>query len=124
MDLNAHRRRQSIKLNAVTFYGQLLRIFCFTVAASEELSLQHSEILILVEILPCKILTRHSSLDIHFYKTYGTPLVFDVTCVQCLVGRVKADDNNGDWAIIDRSGSLVQAYYAEDGPEDEENHVY
>ena len=66
--------------------------------------------LILAEIQPCKILYKHSKLDIHFFKAYGTPLIFDVTCVQCLVGRVKLDCAN-EWAIIDRSGTLAQAYY-------------
>jgi hypothetical protein len=40
--------------------------------------------------------------------------VVDVTCLQCLVGRVK--DNNR-WAIIDRSGHLVRAV-AEGGSQD------
>ena len=90
-------------------------------AASQELNLQHSEVLILAEIQPCKVLSSHDSLDIKFYKNYGTPLVFDITCLQCLVGRIKVDDNSGNWAIIDRSGTLEQAFYAEDRPEEGEN---
>ena len=117
IDLHARNRNQLAEYNAATFYGQLLRIFCFTVAASTQLGLNQSETLILAEIQPCKILFKHATLDIHYYRAYGTPLVFDITCVQCLVGRVKLDNN--DWAIIDRSGSLAQAYHAED----EENNI-
>ena len=74
----------------------------------------------MVEIQPCKVLSRHGSLDIHYYKTYGTPMVFDATCVQCLVGRVELSRGAlaSDWAIIDRSGTLAQAYYVEDRAED------
>ena len=119
VDLHARNRRQLAKLSSATFYGQLLRIFCFKVEASNCLRLQQPETVILVEIQPCKVLSQHNSLDIHYYRTYGTPLVFYVTCVQCLVGRVKLDssNNSGDWAIIDCSRTLAQAYYTEDGQE-------
>lgn len=93
-------------------------------AASQELNLQQSESLILVEIQPCKVHSRHNILDIHYYRAYSTPLVFDITCVQCLVGRIKLDDFSSDWAIIDRSGTLAQAYYVEERPEDEGSHIY
>ena len=106
------------KFSNATFYGQLLRVFCITIEASAAINLTQSETVILAEIQPCKILSRHSVLDIHYYKTYGTPLVFDATCIQCLVGRVKMDSIGvADWAIIDRSGTLAQAYYTEDGNE-------
>ena len=42
------------------------------------------ETLILAEIWPCKVLSCHKDLDIHYYKNYGTPLVFDITCIQIL----------------------------------------
>ena len=65
--------------------------------------------------MPCKIISKHPVLDIHYYKTYGTPLVFDVICIQCLVGPVELSSGTGsrEWAIIDRSGFLAQAYYTE-----------
>ena len=74
------------------------------------------ENLILVEIQPCKLLSQHSTLDIHYYKDYGTPLVFDVTCIQCLVGRIPLGGGGSanTWAIIDRSGTLAQAFYTGD----------
>ena len=120
MDLNARNCRQLSKFKVATFYGQLLRIFCLTVEASSQLKLQQPKVLILAEIQPCKILFKNPNLDIHYFSSYGTPLVFDVTCIQSLVGRVKSV-NSGNvnststWAIIDRSGALAQAYYTEDG---------
>ena len=68
--------------------------------------------LIFAEIQPCKVLQKHPILDIHYFRNYGTPLVFDITCIQCLVGRVRVEN---DWAIIDRSGCLAQAFYTEEG---------
>lgn len=78
--------------------------------------LEQSETVIFAEIQPCKILSRHSSLDIHYYKVYATPLIFDIKCIQCLVGRLKVDcnDSASEWALFDRSGELAQAYYAEE----------
>ena len=112
MDLHARNRRQLVRLNMATFYGQLLRIFSFTVEALQDLNLKRPETIILAKVQPCKILFKHCILDIHYFKAYGTPLVFDITCIQCLVGRVKLDGTSG-WAIIDRSGTLAQAYYTE-----------
>lgn len=88
-------------------------MFCFTVAASAQLGLNQAETLILAEIQPCKILSNHAVPDIHFYRIYGTPFVFNITCIQCLVGRVESENNQ--WAIIDHSGSLAQAFCTEDG---------
>ena len=113
--MHARNRNQIVRLQTMTFYGQLLRILCLTIPATPDLNLSHSEILVLAEIQPCKIFSRHSSLDIQYYKDYGTPLIFDITCIQCLVGRIKLD--GGRWAIIDRSGTLAQAYYAGEGQE-------
>ena len=63
------------------------------------------------------ITSQHPSLDIHYYSTYSTPLVFDITVIQCLVSRIRISDN--EWAIIDRSGSLAQAIYEVEDEEDD-----
>ena len=116
MDIHARSRNQIVRLEASTFYGQLLRILCLTVPASPNLRLSTPETLILVEIQPCKILSRHSKLDIHYYKAYGTPLIFDITCIQCLIGRIYLGGGTAnEWAIIDWSGTLAQAYYNGEG---------
>ena len=118
MDIHARNRNQIVQLETSTFYGQLLRILCLTISASPDMKLSHPDSLILVEIQPCKILSQHSKLDIHYFKSYGTPRIFDMTCVQCLVGRVKLEGGGtaNEWAIIDRSGSLAQAYYNGEQP--------
>ena len=109
-----------------TYYGQLLCIFCFTIAASTQLRLLEPETLILAEIQPCKVTSKHAILDINYFSTYGTPLVYDITCIQCLVGHAGlvsgdgATNMNCTWAIIDRSGTLAQAYYTKDGGEAED----
>ena len=124
VDLHARNRRLLSRFNTATFYGQLLRIFCFTVPASPALKLQQPETVILAEIRPCKITSKHATLDIHYYKDYSTPLVFDITCIQCLVGRINLahglENSSSGWAIIDRSGALAQAIYTEDGLEHDE----
>lgn len=58
-------------------------------------------------------------LDIHpFSKEKDSLEVVDITCVQCLVGRVKYRKDN--WAIIDRSGKLARAMYRESDQEQEQ----
>jgi hypothetical protein len=37
----------------------------------------------------------------------------DITCLQCLVARVKDKDRNG-WQIFDRSGTLSRAVHQPD----------
>ncbi|KAJ7841816.1 hypothetical protein B0H14DRAFT_3457258 [Mycena olivaceomarginata] len=52
-------------------------------------------------------------LDVHFYSRAGAFDIIDITTVQALVGRVK--DVSNSWAIIDRSGVLARAQWANDG---------
>ena len=60
-----------------------------------------------------------ASLDICFFsKEKESSDIVDITCVQCLVGWVRAGEKN--WAIIDRSGKLVQATYKEGGGGEQE----
>lgn len=35
----------------------------------------------------------------------------DLTCVQCVVGRIKS---RGRWALLDRSGTMARAMFADD----------
>lgn len=60
-----------------------------------------------------------AGLDIHFFSKEKESFdVVDITCVQCLVGRVIAGKDN--WAIIDRSGKLARAMYEEQTDEGRE----
>jgi len=52
------------------------------------------------------VIEDSNSLDMHFYRDVGVLDVVDITCLQCLVGRVK---DGARWAIIDRSGRLARA---------------
>ena len=54
----------------------------------------------------------HAVLDLHYYKKLGRTDVYDITVVQCVIGRVRLE--RGEFAIIDRSGSLARAIYVED----------
>lgn len=56
-------------------------------------------------VTTCEIEATHGCLDIHYYTQESTTEEFmDLTCVQCLVARVR--DEGRRWAILDRSGSL------------------
>ena len=65
-------------------------------------------------IRSCAVDESHSELDLHFYPDGAAGLgpldVVDVSCVQCLVGRVQ---DGARWVLIDRSGALSRAIYAE-----------
>jgi hypothetical protein len=93
-----------------TYFGQLLNILVVRLPANEELGLKEDQILILALIDQCKAELDHDygNLNLYSYKDMGPEEVVDVTCVQCLVGRVAS---GGKWVIIDRSGELQRAYY-------------
>ncbi|KAI9345511.1 hypothetical protein DFJ73DRAFT_614309, partial [Zopfochytrium polystomum] len=58
----------------------------------------------LAVVRECPILqqTFHTKLNLNYYpfERMGSRWVYDITCVQCLVGRIK-DGNR--WILIDRS---------------------
>jgi hypothetical protein len=54
----------------------------------------------------------HVSPEIPAYLRDGQLEVVDLKSVQCVVGRVK--DHRGLWALIDRSGPLAHAIFAND----------
>ena len=56
-----------------------MHIFTFEISASAELQTQKSETVILVELSACKIVAKHSVLDIHYFKDFMTPSVYDNT---------------------------------------------
>ena len=58
----------------------------------------------------CAIEATHAKLDVQYYTKDGALEVIDITTIQCLVARVK---DRGQWAIVDRSGSLARALYIE-----------
>ena len=64
--------------------------------------------IVLAAIRACEISKSHDVLDIHYYMRDGQLDVVDVTSIQALVGRIK---DEGQWAIVDRSGALARAVF-------------
>ncbi|KAI0826921.1 hypothetical protein BC628DRAFT_1319465 [Trametes gibbosa] len=115
VDKNARYHNRPIILEKKTFYGQLQRILVIELApvpSANPPQLTPSTLLFGV-IRQCVITSAHNVLDIHYYKKLGRVEVVDITTVQCVVGRVSLEQS--EYAIIDRSGSLARAIYAEDG---------
>lgn len=91
-----------------TFYGQLQHLFVVSLPPDTNLNLTEPTVHILASIKTCKIERTNVDLDIHYYSKLGGLDVLDITCIQCVVGRIPC--NNG-WAIIDQSGDLARAFY-------------
>ncbi|KAJ6521755.1 hypothetical protein B0H19DRAFT_1277057 [Mycena capillaripes] len=109
VDKNQRNSRLAPSFKPVTFYGQLQNIFVVKLPPAVELELKEPTTLILAAVTECKI-TAKNDLDMHYYRTEGPLQIVDITCVQCLVGRVKTT-NKKEWVIIDRSGSVARPYY-------------
>jgi hypothetical protein len=57
---------------------------------------------------------RFKGLDFHFYKKEKDAFrIIDIGCIECLVGSVR-DVQRNQWAIVDRTGSLVRDVYLQD----------
>lgn len=101
-----------MNLELRTFYGQLQHIIVVCLAQSRSLGIKQSETIILTAIQVCVEPTAAlNGLDLHYYSKMGRVEVVDLTCVQCVVGRVKDPDTNSGWVVIDRSGSLARAVF-------------
>jgi len=105
----------------VTHYGKLEHIITITLPKGfENLPPSRPANSIIALIHRCILKEddpQLAGLDIHFFSKEKQSFdTVDITSVQCLVGRVKSGNN---WAIIDRSGKLVQAMY-EQGDEEQE----
>lgn len=109
MDRNARFPRWPVVNELHSFFGQLMYVVVLHFPACQALQLHEPTTIALAAIRSCPILKSHKDLDIHYYTKEGSIDVLDLTCVQCVVGRVK--DGHG-WAIIDRSGSLSRTIFA------------
>jgi hypothetical protein len=110
VDIHATKRRVASKFEVKSFYGQLENILVICLPATAQLALATETTLILAGIRQCEI-DSTNSMGMSLYSKMGRFEVVDMTCVQCLVGRVQ---NNKRWAIIDRSCGLQRSYYAAD----------
>ncbi|EPS93333.1 hypothetical protein FOMPIDRAFT_1136369, partial [Fomitopsis schrenkii] len=116
VDKNAHFPRRPVINELRSFFGQLRYIVVLHFPVCHPLGLREPTTIALAAICSCPIVKSHKDLDIHYYTKEGAIDVVDLTCVQCVIGRVK--DGNS-WAVIDRSGSLSRAIFAVE-EEDEE----
>jgi hypothetical protein len=105
VDLHSHARKRAQELRLDTFYGQLEHIVVVHLSPSPALKLVSQTVVFLAVVRNCPV-SHTNSLDIHFYQDLGRLDVVDITCLQCLVGRVR---DGTRWAIIDRSGGLARA---------------
>jgi hypothetical protein len=84
-----------------TDFGQLRHIIVVHLPPIPALKLAKPATIFLAAIKQCDI-ESFNSLHTQYYSKFGPLEVVDMTCVQCLVGRVQAGQR---WAIIDRKGS-------------------
>lgn len=111
VDIHAKNRRRAPEFVPKAFYGQLQNIFVVQLPASPELELDEPTTLILAGIQSCELDKQISALKMPLYSKMGRYEVVDMSCVQCLVGRVY---DGKRWAIIDRSGDLQRSFYVPD----------
>lgn len=111
MDKNARFPRRPVVLEKHTYYGELQYLFVVRLRPSTRLNLTEHTTIVLAAIRTCSIEETHGTLDIQYYSKEGRLDVVDVSCVQCLVGRIR---NGARWAVIDRSGNLARAVYVDD----------
>jgi hypothetical protein len=114
VDLNARYPSRREVLVKQAFYGQLQNIFVVTLPACPTLQLEKPEVFILAGIQTCADVHLGNGMEMPYYKKLGSYEVVDMSCIQCLVGRVPLGQQQ--WAIIDRSGTIQRSIYV---PENE-----
>ena len=110
-DRHKRSKRKKVDLDLKTFFGELQTIFVVRFhdpVAVTALKLGDNTEIVLAAIRACEISKSHDVLDIHYYMRDGQLDVVDVTSIQALVGRIK---DEGQWAIVDRSGALARAVF-------------
>jgi hypothetical protein len=114
VDKYARQARRRPEYELQVFYGQLQHIYVIQFREfCGQLGVNHPSAIILASIRTCILdnpLPQLECLGIKYYSKEGAVHVVDMTCVQCLVGRIR--DRNR-WAIIDRSRSLALALYVD-----------
>lgn len=108
VDIHANNRRTASKFEIQSFFGRLENILLIRLPAAPQLDINTGSTLILAGIRQCEV-DAINSMGMHFYSKMGRFEVVDMTCVQCLIGRVQ---NGNRWAIIDRSGGVQRSHYS------------
>lgn len=116
-DLNERRRNlpECYADQPTAFFGQLLHVLVVELPPARQLdpldpALQVSSTYILAALNRCEVDARNS-MDMPSYQKMGRTEVVDITCVQCLVGRIRVGNR---WVILDRSGEIQQAVHVRD----------
>lgn len=95
-----------------THYGRLQHVIAVYVPRCATLGIEEPETVLLAGVTACEIEATHGRLDIHYYTHESkTEEFMDLTCVQCLVARMR--DGGSRWAIMDRSGSLSRPEFVD-----------
>jgi hypothetical protein len=110
VDKNARHVRKPVVLESGVFFGQLQNIFVIKISASPALKLESETTLILAAVRTCVNPRMKGENNIYYYSRDGHLEVIDMSCVQCLVGRVK---DGSEWAIIDRSDGCARPVFVE-----------
>ncbi|OSD02646.1 hypothetical protein PYCCODRAFT_1367075 [Trametes coccinea BRFM310] len=111
VDANARYRNRPVVLQPATFFGQLQHIFEIQLSAMPRNGYPGPNPpppVVLAAIQTCTIQRSNVTLDIHYYSRMGGTDYVDIQTVQCVVGRIK---DRGQYAVIDRSGSLSRALF-------------
>ncbi|KAK0184583.1 hypothetical protein F5146DRAFT_1169568 [Armillaria mellea] len=108
VDKNARRPRLAPSYYMKTFYGQLQNIIVICIPATMDLGLDEPQVLLLAVIQQC-VVEAKNTLGWSFYTKMGLMEVVDMTCMQCLIGRVPT--LGGQMALIDRSNNIQCSYY-------------
>ena len=112
---NRHTVAPEYSDTPTAFFGQLLHILVVRLPPASSLDPQDPSLLaettyILAAVKRCEI-EAQNSMEMPIYRRMGRTEVVDMTCVQCLVGRVPT---SAGWAIIDRTGAIQQSVHARD----------
>ena len=119
VDRNSSRRNAPADYShgPTTFYGQLLHVISVTLPTASPLGLTEPTNFILADIHTCNA-DIDGPLNFKMYDDMSTKQVFDMTCVQGLVGRLQVLSLNSFakpvWAIVDRSQQSDGAIYIPD----------
>ena len=109
VDKYVRQKKRQPEYEMKTFYGQLQRIFVVSLPSDAGLCITEPTVHILTSIKTCKVEHSNAALNIHYYSKLGGLDILDITCIQCVVGRIPCANNS--WAIIDRSGDLACMFY-------------
>lgn len=107
VDIHARRKTLAPEYEVKTFYGQLENILVICLSAHAMSAFGSGPILLMAGIRQCEV-NATNSMGFSIYSNMGQFEVVDMTCVQCLVGRIP---NGKRWAIIDRTDTLQQSHY-------------